>query len=354
LASTALQLQDLSNATRWQALPCTLAPCDSSAALSAMSRRLGETIGGEQREVIQAIRAEASFAGMEAQRLARARRRRMILVVVLDSISVLMAVILTRLALRAAVARQRLNQERSEELEIFAGRVAHDILTPVAGAEMLALMAIRRGETRDVSSLEGVVRSLRRTRAIADALLDFARAGARPSPGAGACVREAIGEAIADVAAEARTQGIEIVAARIVETEVACSRGALASILGNLLANSVRHMGASIIRRVDIRAEAVEGRVRFEVEDTGPGLPQASEKNLFEPFVRGENASGSGVGLGLATVKRLVEAHGGSIRATTGEAHGCLIEFELPEVVHPRLRLLPSASQTDRSAASLP
>lgn len=354
LASTALQLQDRSDAIRWQDPPCTHEPCLSAPALSAMSRRVGETIGREQREVIQAIRAEASFAGVEAQRLARARRRRMFLVIVLDSISVLMAVILTRLALRAAVARQRFNEERSDELEIFASRVAHDILNPVAAAEMSVLMAIRRGDAHDRSSLQCVVRSLRRARSIADALLDFARAGARPSPGAATGVREAISDAIADVDAEARASGIEIIAGRIADAEVACSRGALASILGNLLANSVRYMGASIIRRVFVRSEPVQCRVRFEVEDTGPGLPQSREKSLFEPFVRGDNASGSGIGLGLATVKRLVEAHGGSIRATMGEAGGCLIEFELPEMVRPRLRLLPSASQTDRSAASLP
>jgi signal transduction histidine kinase len=258
------------------------------------------------------------------------------------------------LALRAAVARQRFNEERSDELEIFASRVAHDILNPVAAAEMSVLMAIRRGDAHDRSSLQCVVRSLRRARSIADALLDFARAGARPSPGAATGVREAISDAIADVDAEARASGIEIIAGRIADAEVACSRGALASILGNLLANSVRYMGASIIRRVFVRSEPVQCRVRFEVEDTGPGLPQSREKSLFEPFVRGDNASGSGIGLGLATVKRLVEAHGGSIRATMGEAGGCLIEFELPEMVRPRLRLLPSASQTDRSAASLP
>ena len=394
LASTGVRLQDLSDAVRALDPSCAGDSCGPAGALSAMSKRiedgirtyvssepahalpsepgkllaahaaveaalsrlsddsqngagpptprparvLAETIGLEQRELTRAIRAEASFAGIEAQRLSRARRRRMILVIALDAISVLMAVVLTRLALRAAVARQRFNEERSDELEIFASRVAHDILNPVAAAEMSALRAIRSGKALEVSGLESVVRSLRRARFIADALLDFARAGARPSPGEATGVREATTGAIADVVAEAAILGIEIVATPIVDAEVACSRGALASILGNLLTNSVRYMGASTLRRIFVRSEAAGGRIRFEVEDTGPGLPRIREKSVFDPFVRGENATGRGIGLGLATVKRLVEAHGGSIRADTGQAGGCLIGFELPKIVRPTSR----------------
>jgi signal transduction histidine kinase len=409
LASTAVGLQDLSDAVRELEQPCAGEDCGSPAALPALFERiedgirayassesthappsepdklvavhdametaldrlrgewqnggsfplrsvraLADAIGVEQRELSKAIRAEATFAGVEAQRLSRARRRRMFLVVILDSISVLMAAILTRLALRAAVARQRFNEERSDELEIFASRVAHDILNPVAAAEMSALRAIRSGKALEVSGLESLVRSLRRARFIADALLDFARAGARPSPEETTGVREATTGAIADVVAEAGILGIEIVATPIADAEVACSRGALASILGNLLTNAVRYMGASAIRRVFVRSEAAGNRVRFEVEDTGPGLPRAGEKSLFDPFVRGENASGTGVGLGLATVKRLVDAHGGSVRADVGQAGGCLVEFELPRIARARRRTVPSALHSEQNTARLP
>src|SRR5207245_7186816 len=94
---------------------------------------------------------------------------------------------------------------------------------------------------------------------------------------------------------------------------VACSPGVLLSLLGNLLRNGLKYLGNAEVREVSLRVRPRRGRVLFEVEDTGPGIPPALGERSFEPSVRGPNTLPRGRGLGLATVKRLSESAGGSL-----------------------------------------
>jgi two-component system sensor histidine kinase KdpD len=63
----------------------------------------------------------------------------------------------------------------------------------------------------------------------------------------------------------------------------------------------------------------------------GPGFPPGREDALFQKFTRGEKESAvSGVGLGLAICRAIVEAHGGQIWAEQGDGHGARFSFTLP------------------------
>jgi signal transduction histidine kinase len=72
--------------------------------------------------------------------------------------------------------------------------------------------------------------------------------------------------------------------------------------------------------------------VRFVVEDRGPGIAPSALPHVFEPYYRAPGAAGAapGTGLGLAVVKALVEAHGGSIEATSEMGRGTRIAFTIP------------------------
>jgi signal transduction histidine kinase len=128
---------------------------------------------------------------------------------------------------------------------------------------------------------------------------------------------------------------------------VACSPGVLLSLLGNLLRNGLKYLGNAEFREVVLRVRQRRGRVVFEVEDTGPGIPPSLGPRIFEPYFRGPNTSAPGIGLGLATVKRLVESHGGSLGVRAGARGGALFWFELDEApaseAQPRLAGLRSA-----------
>jgi signal transduction histidine kinase len=88
-------------------------------------------------------------------------------------------------------------------------------------------------------------------------------------------------------------------------------------------------MGNSELRCVLVRAvESHPGVVRFEVEDSGPGIPEATRARVFEPYF--QSGAGGGIGLGLATVERLIQAHGGHVGALPGKRSGTVFWFDLP------------------------
>jgi two-component system sensor histidine kinase KdpD len=105
----------------------------------------------------------------------------------------------------------------------------------------------------------------------------------------------------------------------------------LDQILSNLLENSARHAAGS---RVRVSAAEADGALELVVEDAGPGVPRAALAHLFERFYqrsghRPDRAAG-GSGLGLAVVKGLVEAIGGSVEARPSDLGGLAIAVRLP------------------------
>jgi signal transduction histidine kinase len=112
---------------------------------------------------------------------------------------------------------------------------------------------------------------------------------------------------------------------------VACNEGLLTAALSNLVRNALTHMDGAPNKHVDIIAADDGDRVRIEVRDDGPGLPPGSEATVFDPFVRGPGATSSGLGLGLATVKRIVESHGGAVGVESHAGVGCRFWMALPK-----------------------
>jgi len=224
---------------------------------------------------------------------------------------------------------------RAEELEAFAGRVAHDLLSPLMVVSLALDLADRRltgaedGAAR--SAVERAVMTLQRVRRFVSDLLEFARAGARPPPGVRAGVEEAIHDVAEELTPIARDAGVDLrveplPAGRV----VACSPGVLSSLLSNLLQNAIKFIGGGEERRVTVRALDAGGEVRVEVEDTGPGVDPEDRTRLFEPYARGRDAKAPGLGLGLATVRRLVESHGGHVGVRSAPGHGSVFWFSLP------------------------
>jgi two-component system, NtrC family, sensor histidine kinase KinB len=109
---------------------------------------------------------------------------------------------------------------------------------------------------------------------------------------------------------------------------VVADKEAVKRILDNLLSNAIRHTGHD--GRVIVLGTERQGRVFFSVQDTGEGIPQEYLPTLFGRFVQVGTQPGGGTGLGLALVKRLVEAQGGQVSVESRLGEGSTFTFTLP------------------------
>ena len=114
--------------------------------------------------------------------------------------------------------------------------------------------------------------------------------------------------------------------------EVFADPTALTHAIRNLIENAAVH-GASG-GWIGVSALARDAGVEIAVADRGPGIPAADQRKIFEPFFRGERAlqdQARGFGLGLALVRRIVEAHEGSVQVESGSGGTCF-RIQIPKV----------------------
>lgn len=230
-------------------------------------------------------------------------------------------------------AHARYQEERADEYEQFAGRVAHDIRGPLAvvmtASDVIAQLTTDERIARMVARIQ---RGLSRASDITEGLLGFARAGARPDPGARTDVRATIDDLVGGARPEAEVASVELHAEDVPPVLVRCSTGVYLSLVGNLIRNAIKYMGTSTERRVTVKVTVADDgqTVRTEVADTGPGIPGTDLPVLFDPYFRGSTKGPAGLGLGLATVRRLAEGHDGRVGVEAAPGRGTRIWFELP------------------------
>ena len=107
----------------------------------------------------------------------------------------------------------------------------------------------------------------------------------------------------------------------------------LRGVLGNLLANALRHTSAGGTVHVG-GAPGDAGMVRLVVRDDGEGIPPELLPRVFDRFVKGQSSTGSG--LGLSIVRDVVEAHGGTVSAESAAEGGTAIAITLPAALDER------------------
>ncbi|WP_221325368.1 cell wall metabolism sensor histidine kinase WalK [Actinoplanes sp. L3-i22] len=101
--------------------------------------------------------------------------------------------------------------------------------------------------------------------------------------------------------------------------------------VGNLITNAIRHTPAG--GKITIISGTAAGRLRIDVRDTGPGIPPEQQELIFERFWRADKSRSrqtGGSGLGLSIVRKLAEAHGGTVAVTSEPGHGATFTVELP------------------------
>lgn len=215
----------------------------------------------------------------------------------------------------------RIERQIADQRELLAA-VSHEIRTPLARIRLLTEMARDAPETgaktldeidREIAEIDRLVGEL-----LASSRLDFSALSLRALDAAEAARRalERAGES-GDERLDVEERGLVLRADATL----------LARALANLLDNARRHGGG--VERVRVRRAGYA--VAFEVLDRGPGLPPGDEERIFEPFYGRSRGDPTSLGLGLALVRRIAEAHGGRAIAANRPDGGARVWIELPE-----------------------
>lgn len=285
-------------------------------------------------------------ATLTAARLASERRVSGRVGVALDGACVVLAVLASLVAARAARRSLALavEEQRARELENFASRVAHDLLSPLSSLTYCVGTLKRKAPADEATqrAANHAVACVGRATQLVKGIFEFSRSGARPDAVARASLANAVTGVLEDVAAEVTgsreddegTAPVEVEVAPFDDVDLACTPGVLGSMLGNLVSNALKFTREQPERRIAIRALEQDGLVRVEVEDNGPGLPVDFTPRAFEAYQRAPGATQPGLGLGLATVRRFAEAHGGAAGYRPAPHGGAIFWFELPRRGH--------------------
>ncbi|WP_421789513.1 ATP-binding protein [Hyphobacterium sp.] len=231
----------------------------------------------------------------------------------------------------------------------FFASVTHELRTPLAGVKGVAdLLAMTELQPDQREYVRAVADSAMHGLDLIDEILDLSRLEAghvdlRPEPIKPAELARHAVELLAPKAAE---KGLAI--ASVIEEsapeEVLADTGRLRQILFNLLGNAVKFTqegGAWVELSGDIDREN-RARLIITVRDTGPGVDAADQTKIFDHFERGAGkaqASESGAGLGLAMVKKLVEAMNGEIGLESQPGEGATFWAALPVPVRRGARI---------------
>jgi signal transduction histidine kinase len=232
---------------------------------------------------------------------------------------------------RQRVLEADLRQARvMEAMGSLVAGVAHEVRNPLfsISASVDALEA-EIGQRPEFSEYAMLLRTqVRRLSQLTRDLLDYGRpAVLRRTPTHLADVLRRAGRACANLARDRNVTLVERLADDLPVLEIDAAR--VEQAFENLLANAIQHAppGSAVRLLADLDPGSPEPGIRCAVEDEGPGLDAADLGRIFEPFFSRRKG---GTGLGLPIVRRVVDAHGGSVTAGNREGGGACFTVLLP------------------------
>lgn len=237
--------------------------------------------------------------------------------------------------LAAAFNRMSTDLARANQLRRqMTADIAHDLRTPLT-VLLGYTEALAEGKLKGNPQMFGVMHSEAQhlQRLVEDLrILSLADAGELRVERQPVSPRELLERALAAHQAAAAEAGLTIhVEADANLPTVHVDPERMMQVLNNLVTNAIRFTPAG--GRITLAAAAAADRVYLRVSDTGIGIPAADLPYVFERFYRGDKARHTTIGesgLGLAIVRSLVEAHGGTITVTSEEGKGTTFTITLP------------------------
>jgi two-component system sensor histidine kinase PilS (NtrC family) len=244
--------------------------------------------------------------------------------------------------------RELRRSERLAAVGQLSASMAHEIRNPLAAISGAIQVLGRGGEGRRAREesrrlMEIVLRETDRLNRLLTEFLEYARPG--PLRLEALPLAEAVAEVLAIFDAS-RPGGVEVSVDLEPGLSLRADPGQLRQVLWNLLLNAAQAMPGGGTIALGARAVGPQdgpagrrndreegGWVEIAVRDAGVGIPAEALERIFDPFF---TTKPGGTGLGLATVHRIVEEHGGSIRVQSAEGKGTTFQLRLPRVAEAR------------------
>ena len=228
------------------------------------------------------------------------------------------------------VDRGPVTWETVDELRRHVATTAHEIRGPVAVLNALAETLAHQDVADDPVQRDLLMSSVARQARLLDGITSDLLVTAQVERGTLELDRRPVDPAEVAHAVLADEQVEPVVVVRDARPVDADPRR-LQQMLANLVRNAVRHGARPIVVTVRPDPAAAE-LVAIDVEDAGPGVPEAFRTRLFDEFARAPGATSAGVGLGLHVVRNLAERHGGSVSYTPRPGGGSVFTVRLPAV----------------------
>jgi signal transduction histidine kinase len=217
----------------------------------------------------------------------------------------------------------RLRDALSRE-KLFTSDVSHELRTPlmVLASSCELLLSDPSLDQRSAAQVGRIARASDEMRQLVDTFLMLARAADARGNGAQASLKEVADGLVEIWGRLIREKGLEFV----YDSEHASSQPYnltfLQSVMGNLLRNAWHYTDHGFIR-------LTLSEHGFSVEDSGIGIPDDKREAMFQPFVRGEQSRGEGLGLGLSLVQRICGIQQWRVELTAREPNGCCFSVDL-------------------------
>lgn len=231
---------------------------------------------------------------------------------------------------RAIAEAELLKKERLSVLGQLTATVAHELRNPLSAIRntLFSLKDMASGSElkleRPISRME---RSIGRCNRIIGDLLEYART--RELRCAAVRIDHWLGEIVAEQNLPAGVTVIED--HQCGDASFVFDAERLRRVVVNLLENAAQALADMPAdggeRRIAVRSRRVDGGVELIIDDTGPGIPPENLQRIFEPLF---STKSFGTGLGLATVKQIVDQHGGSIEVESEIGRGTRFTVRLP------------------------
>ena len=230
--------------------------------------------------------------------------------------------------LAASTVSARSVQAEKDKLKALIGDISHQTKTPIANILLYTQLLSEQPENRGcLEALEGQTKKLQ---SLIDALVKTSRLESgvialRPVPGK---LLPMLESAVSQLAPKAAAKGIPIVL-EAADADAVFDPKWTEEAIYNLLDNAVKYTPASGAVRVTVKAYQMFSAI--QVSDTGPGIAEEEQPQVFQRFYRGaEHAEEEGVGIGLYLVRQIAEGQGGYVKVSSQMGVGSTFSLYLP------------------------